>query len=87
MVNREQIREGMTVRNTGGRWLGKVEAVGPESFVVRWGHVIHQHVEFEFVDVREVHGDDLVVLPHGELPDELKGPTGESVVSHGQAHE
>ena len=61
MIQREQIREGMTVYSADGKKLGKVAACGTAEFQVEKGFFFPKDTILAYGDVSEVRGEDVIV--------------------------
>jgi hypothetical protein len=64
MYQRDDIKEGMTVRSADGHKLGKVYAVGDLEFQIEKGLFFPKDYAVRYEEIRELrHGD--IILAHG----------------------
>jgi uncharacterized protein (TIGR02271 family) len=56
---RRYVREGMTVRTSGGEKLGEVVRVGEDTFLVEKGRLLPRQYVLRYEDVAEVRGDEV----------------------------
>ncbi len=66
MVGHEEVREGMTVRDSEGRKVGRVAAVGESHFELEPGLLSREEYLVEYADVRHVHRGEVFLerVPH-----------------------
>lgn len=64
MYQRSNIKEGMTVRSIDGEKLGRVFAVGDDSFEIEKGLFFPKDYLVRYAEVSEIRGDE-IILTHG----------------------
>ncbi len=84
MIERGQIHEGMTVRSSDGRRLGRVLACQESTFLVEKGFYFATDYVARYDEVADVSGDEVRLsrneeaLAHGERAFKREGGLGES---------
>ena len=85
MIDRNQINEGMVVRSSDGKKLGRVLACKEGSFIVEKGFFFATDYVASYDDVAEISGDEIRLarphegLVHGERAVMHEGGLGESL--------
>lgn len=67
MVTKDDVHEGMVVLDADGRRVGRVRALGEDSFELEPRLLSNEEYRVEYKDVRRVHHGELHLIPHGEV--------------------